>query len=117
MFLYAFPVDSLVIVNATSQEYYKNPGFYVMGHISKFLPRGSRMISAVLGGQGEYSQLYDDFILTLGALTPSNHLVIIVLNNHMKARELMINVDKRFKIPVRVDENSITTIVTTNWWL
>ncbi|CAG2172770.1 unnamed protein product, partial [Oppiella nova] len=37
-------VDAPVIVNATSQEYYKNPIFYAMGHYSKFLTPGSQRV-------------------------------------------------------------------------
>lgn len=34
-------VDSPVIVNATANEFYKNPMFYALGHFSKFLTHGS----------------------------------------------------------------------------
>lgn len=34
-------VDSSIIVNKTSDEFYKQPYFYAMGHYSKFLRPGS----------------------------------------------------------------------------
>ncbi|CAG2120583.1 unnamed protein product [Medioppia subpectinata] len=37
-------VDSPVIVNATSEEYYKQPFFYALGHYSKFLTPGSQRV-------------------------------------------------------------------------
>lgn len=34
-------VDSPIIVNATSGEFYKQPIYYVLAHFSKYIPRGS----------------------------------------------------------------------------
>jgi glucosylceramidase len=38
-------VDAPVIVNATADEFYKQPMFYIMGHFSKFIPEGSVRIN------------------------------------------------------------------------
>lgn len=32
------PTDAAIIVNATSNEFYKNPIFYALGNFSKFIP-------------------------------------------------------------------------------
>jgi glucosylceramidase len=37
-------VDAPIIVNATSDEFYKQPMFYALAHISKFIPPGSQHI-------------------------------------------------------------------------
>jgi glucosylceramidase len=34
-------VDAPVIVNATADEFYKQPIFYAMGHFSKYIPEDS----------------------------------------------------------------------------
>lgn len=34
-------VDAPVIVNATANEFYKQPMFYALGHFSKFIPENS----------------------------------------------------------------------------
>ena len=34
-------VDSPIIINGTSNEFYKQPMFYHLGHFSKFVPSGS----------------------------------------------------------------------------
>lgn len=39
--------DSPIIVNATSDEFYKQPMFYAMGHFSKFVVPGSKMIELI----------------------------------------------------------------------
>ncbi|KAK5985803.1 Glucosylceramidase [Trichostrongylus colubriformis] len=46
-------VDSPIIVNATSDEFYKQPMFYAMGHFSKFFKRDAvRVNTAVTGSKG-----------------------------------------------------------------
>jgi glucosylceramidase len=37
-------LDSAVIVNATANEFYKQPIFYALAHMSKFVPPGSKRI-------------------------------------------------------------------------
>jgi glucosylceramidase len=41
-------VDSPIIVNASSDEFYKQPMYYALGHFSKFLPRDSVRIGSVM---------------------------------------------------------------------
>ncbi|CAB3405810.1 unnamed protein product [Caenorhabditis bovis] len=43
-------VDAPIIVNKTSQEFYKQPMFYALGHFSKFFPKGSRRIGVKVDG-------------------------------------------------------------------
>ncbi|KAK7070253.1 hypothetical protein SK128_023713 [Halocaridina rubra] len=43
-------VDSPIVVNATADEFYKQPTYYVMGHFSKFIQEGAiRVFSSVAG--------------------------------------------------------------------
>lgn len=65
-------VDSPILV--TSQvEFIKQPMFYAMGHFSKFVPRGSRLVEV-------YNQKWFSNFKYLGFLTPSNTVVVIVYN-------------------------------------
>jgi O-Glycosyl hydrolase family 30. len=38
------PLDSPVIVDSTKDEFYKQPTFYAIGHFSKFIRRGARVV-------------------------------------------------------------------------
>lgn len=38
--------DAPILVNATGQEFLKQPMYYGLGHFSKFVPRGSEKIAA-----------------------------------------------------------------------
>ena len=50
-------VDSPIIVNAEKKEFYKQPMFYILGHFSKFLPRGSQRIKAVKFTPGHSNEI------------------------------------------------------------
>nr|CAD7567805.1 unnamed protein product [Timema californicum] len=67
-------VDSPIIVNATADEFYKQPMFYGLGHFSKFLRAGS----------GRIDLQYDDNGLqgleTVAAIAPDGVITIVVQN-------------------------------------
>lgn len=64
-------VDSPVLVNATADEFYKQPMFYALGHFSKFIPAGSVRISAKISSSN---------IQVVAAKRPDNGTVIAILN-------------------------------------
>lgn len=39
-------VDSPIIINATSGEFYKQPMYYSLSHLSKYIPSGSIRVDA-----------------------------------------------------------------------
>ena len=43
-----FSADAAIIVNGTSDEFYKQPMFYALGHFSKYVPEGSIRIGSQL---------------------------------------------------------------------
>lgn len=64
--------DAAVIVNATADEFYKQPMFYAMGHFSKFVPEGSYRIDVQVTGKG---------IKACGFKTPEDNIVLVLLNS------------------------------------
>lgn len=64
-------VDSPIIVNATGQEFYKQPMFYAIGHFSKFVPRGSKRINFKLDAEKVRASAF---------LRPDNAIAIILQN-------------------------------------
>ena len=63
--------DSPVIVNATADEFYKQPMFYHLGHFSKFIPEGSVKI---------HSESNQSPLKFTAVQTPSKEMVLVVLN-------------------------------------
>lgn len=66
-------VDAAVIVNKTSDEFYKQPMFYAIGHFSKFVPRGSRRVSLTGGNRS---------VKAIAFHTPQDLIVIVFLNKY-----------------------------------
>lgn len=64
-------LDSPTIVNATSDEFYKQPTFYVIGHFSKFVVPGSQRI---------YSTTDGDDISSLAFLRPDGKIAVVIDN-------------------------------------
>jgi glucosylceramidase len=76
-----------VIVNASAQEYYKQPMYYALAHFSKFLPKGF-----------DTNINIDNFIST-AFLRPDNGIVVIVVNTNDESVLLTIeNSDNRFVV-------------------
>jgi glucosylceramidase len=65
-------VDSPIIINATADEFYKQPMFYALAHFAKFVPPGSRRIA--------YTISSDSVIECVSFLRPDN-IVAVVLQN------------------------------------
>jgi glucosylceramidase len=65
-------VDSPIIVNATANEFYKQPMFYVLGHFSKFIIRDSIRILTSVKPSG--------VIEAVAVKTPQDTTVVVLLN-------------------------------------
>lgn len=65
-------VDAAIIVNATADEFYKQPIFYAMGHFSKFIPNGSVRVDS--------DASYNDNLQVLAAKRPDDAIVVVILN-------------------------------------
>ena len=66
-------VDSPIIVSNDGQEYYKQPMWYGIGHISRFVPPGSKRVDL----QGPLIPFNVD---SAAFETPENRVVIVMLN-------------------------------------
>ena len=67
-------VDAPIIVNETSNEFYKQPMYYAMGHFSKYIPEESVRIGL---------QMVDELQLTGTAfLRPDGKRVVVLLNRY-----------------------------------
>lgn len=99
-------VDSPIIVNSSSGEFYKQPMFYAMGHFSTFLPRNSVRAKILT------HQTNPDLFVT-GFLTPENQKVVVALNKGesdalLSIRDVAYD-DKRLSI--QLENHSLATIL------
>jgi glucosylceramidase len=65
-------LDAAIIVNATANEFYKQPIFYALAHMSKFVPPGSKRI--------QLSSTADSGIDNVAFLRPDGIVAVVLLN-------------------------------------
>ena len=95
--------DSPIIVNASADEFYKQPMYYAMGHFSKFVVPGSKMIKVI--------NTYPGLDL-LAFLRPDNSIALMVGNYEDIVEELTIYDPKVFGYIIReVPPKSFMTLV------
>ncbi|KAJ8910784.1 hypothetical protein NQ315_015125 [Exocentrus adspersus] len=95
-------VDSPIIVNATADEFYKQPMYYAIGHFSKFVPRGSVRISS--------TQFSSDIPVT-AFRRPDSGVVVVILNQRNEDVPIVIMDESRGKISTNLTASSFTTVL------
>ncbi|XP_077178495.1 lysosomal acid glucosylceramidase-like isoform X2 [Paroedura picta] len=78
-------VDSPIIVDATKDEFYKQPMFYHLGHFSKFIPEGSIRVG-LTSNSWLGCKLH-----SVGVLRPDGAAVVVILNNCFSDVEFTIS--------------------------
>ncbi|MBO6794692.1 MAG: hypothetical protein JJ895_12335 [Balneolaceae bacterium] len=87
-------------ITISGDEVSRNQGYYAIAHASKFVPTGSVRIAS--------SHL--DALPNVAFKTPSNTIVLIVLNKSVEKVSFNIKIDNRTKL-VSMPDNSVATIV------
>uniref|UniRef100_A0A915Q653 Glucosylceramidase n=1 Tax=Setaria digitata TaxID=48799 RepID=A0A915Q653_9BILA len=99
-------VDAPIIVNATANEFYKQPMFYIMGHFSKFIRPGSVRI-------GLHFYLKPVSYEGVAFVTAAHQRVLVLLNRDNKS--LIFSITDKAKdgmaLHVELEPKSITTII------
>ena len=99
--------SSLIYVNSSAQEYHKEPLFYIMGQISKFLPPNSVRVGLEL-----HSNL--DKLYSTAFVRPDNQIVVIVFNMNDEEIELNINDPKNGYLNSKIMAHSIQSYIWSN---
>ncbi|KAI1716646.1 glycosyl hydrolase family 30 TIM-barrel domain-containing protein [Ditylenchus destructor] len=69
-------VDAPILVNATADQFIKQPMFYALAHFSRFVPPGSLRIDS------SNSTMPDNSIQHVAFRTPDGRRVLVLLNTH-----------------------------------
>lgn len=97
-------VDSPIIVNTTSQEFYKQPMYYALAHFSKFvLPKSKHVYCR----QPKYVE-------AISFLTPDNATVLIVLNSRTEPQKVTVVDPELGHFNYSIPGHAIQTYI---WWL
>ena len=92
--------DSPIIVDNGTGEFYKQPMFYILGHFSKFIPPGSRVMQSSCISELEVSCMM--------ALTPDGTIVLVLINGKPFTQKIHIT-DGTNAAEYMVEEYSIYT--------
>ncbi|KAL3098956.1 hypothetical protein niasHS_000944 [Heterodera schachtii] len=128
-------VDAPIIVNASADEFYKQPMFYFLAHFSKFVPPNSEVISSTLFDkkgtelpdnpvENSISYAFDNFtklnseilsekqkIEHIAFVTPEDNHVLVLINENTKPRNIsVVDGQRRWTIPM-----SAESIVSAIW--
>ncbi|XP_065171361.1 putative glucosylceramidase 3 [Atheta coriaria] len=99
-----FHADSTIIINSDADEFYKQPTYYIMGHFSKFLSRGSLRISVE-------TALHNKRIRVLAYKRPDNGIVLIIYNKSEDNVNLNIKDLLNGCATVKIRAKSISSLV------
>ncbi|GAB6027780.1 hypothetical protein CHUAL_002015 [Chamberlinius hualienensis] len=101
-------VDSAIIINNETGEFYKQPMFYILGHFSKFIPPGCVVI------ESQTSPLTDSEFLQIAFDCPADGSTVVVILNRSLISQTVSLVDPNVgTFEVDIAERSISTFV---WW-
>ncbi|KAG8307723.1 hypothetical protein J6590_013415 [Homalodisca vitripennis] len=100
------PEDAPVIVNASADEFYKNPMFYVLGHFSKFIDEGLYRVDSTPEPPSSISHL--------ATLNPDGSTSLFLYNPTMSDLTFWVcDIVKDKAMNITVLPGSLNTIV---WW-
>ncbi|GAB6029787.1 hypothetical protein CHUAL_005502 [Chamberlinius hualienensis] len=104
-------VDSPIIVNATEDAFYKQPMFYALGHFSKFIPPGSKIVNFHCECPDEDVELV---VASVPQTDQNNHTVAVVLNRSEVPKLMDLkDTDTEVVIQMKIPPRSIQTYIWT----
>nr|UVJ88517.1 glucocerebrosidase 4 [Nilaparvata lugens] len=117
-----FTCDAPVIINHQSDEFYKQPMFYAMGHFSKFLQPASLLIHVqsesfassftIKVSKPDFQRpfVYQD-VTYIAAMNPDGTTTIILFNPKNTTIPVTIDCGERGYAHVTLDADSLTSII------
>jgi len=101
-------VDSAIIVNPKTDEFYKQPMFYAMGQFSKFVREGSVRVELTVLEGGKSNEL--DYVAFY--MEDARETVVVILNKHdVNVNVSIYDTDSEKYVNVACEGHSIRTIV------
>ncbi|XP_048525973.1 lysosomal acid glucosylceramidase-like [Dendroctonus ponderosae] len=94
-------VDGPIIVNTTSDEFYKQPMFYALGHFSKFVVTDSQRVAI---------STTDDDLDVIGFVRPDGLVAVVILNSDDDAKSVKIDIAGATEV-VQISSNSMNTLL------
>lgn len=98
--------DAPMIVDKRRASYYRNPMFYAIGHLSRYVRPGSiRVRVDFFSAAQNYARQH------IGFVTPQNYLVVLVMNNNIGPIAINIGINTRTKVEALLETKSFNTFL------
>jgi glucosylceramidase len=92
-----------IMCDAKNQKLFFQPSYYFIGHFSRYIPRGSRLIA---------TSRYTDLFETAAFLTPDNKKVVVLINRNDESVPFSLkDVSTNRIADLSVSPKSITTLI------
>ncbi|XP_069181035.1 lysosomal acid glucosylceramidase-like isoform X1 [Procambarus clarkii] len=95
-------LDAPVIIDAEAKEFYKQPMFYAIGHLSKFVVPGAKRIS---------SSTSSNWLEAAAFIDPSGRTVVVVLNKDDDEEQLTVTDGSSYFLNFKIPPKAIQTIL------
>ncbi|XP_066156502.1 lysosomal acid glucosylceramidase-like [Euwallacea fornicatus] len=96
-------VDSAILVNDTTDEFYKQPMFYGLGHFSKFVVPGSKRVVSTVTGLG---------LESISFVRPDGKVAVVMANTRSSTLDVEVQIEGK-KGVVYLAANSFNTLLFT----
>ncbi|XP_031839025.1 lysosomal acid glucosylceramidase-like [Nomia melanderi] len=97
-------LDTSILVNADADEFYKQPMYYALAHVSRFVVRDSYRISMNIHSD-------DDPIQGLAFTTPSSETVVLLYNRDVVAHKVVLRDTEKHNLSIQLSPKSINTLI------
>lgn len=94
-------VDSPIIVNPETDEFYKQPMYYALKHFSRFVDRDSERISIT----------DSSYVKSTAFTTPSNEVVVVLYNSDLEPKNVILKDLKKGSICMELPAYSMNTVI------
>lgn len=94
------------MVDPKRSVYYRNPMFYAIGHLSRYVKPGSVRVKVDF-----YSSAHMFASQYIAFVTPDNYLVVFVMNNNIGPMPINVGINTRTKVEVLLDTKSFNTFI------
>lgn len=101
-----YSADASIMVDPKRGFYYRNPMFYAVGHLSRYVRPGSIRVKIDF-----YSSPHMYAAQHIAFITPDNYLVTFIMNNNIGPMPVNIGVDTRTKVETLLDTKSFNTFI------
>ncbi|CAL4090866.1 unnamed protein product, partial [Meganyctiphanes norvegica] len=96
-------VDAPIIVNKESDEFYKNPMYYALGHFSKFVRPGAKRVGL--------NPTHQSHMHATAFKNTDNSIAVVILNSSEETLDMILEETAHGQLTIQASPRSLQTII------